>query len=289
LDLWCPVQKASFTDPRFDAGAGDEAGFACPLCGGSHPMVAPPPTEVVDPAVPRFRLYPVGAIGLATFLGTPAAGGILLALNFRRLGRPTAAVHAVLWPLLATVGLLAAAFAAPEGSGRFLGLLGIVGMVLLARATQGEAIHEHERAGGKVGGWGRAVLVGLGSLAVVGMVLLIVVFFTPPLPGTRTEFHDGDELYYSEEATKADANRLAAILTDAAYLGDDGRVVTVGLAIRNGRATVGLYYSDGWNDPEVVAYLKDLAERIADGGFGRPVHILVHDLEDNHVRTVVAD
>ena len=37
----------------------------------------------------QLRLYTVSQISIATFLGSPVAGAILMTLNFRRLDEPT--------------------------------------------------------------------------------------------------------------------------------------------------------------------------------------------------------
>ena len=50
----------------------------------------PPPPFAVPP--PADRLYSPGDVALATFLGAPAAGGVVLALNYRKWGqKPLAA------------------------------------------------------------------------------------------------------------------------------------------------------------------------------------------------------
>ncbi|MBB3207050.1 hypothetical protein FHS27_002869 [Rhodopirellula rubra] len=62
----------------------------------------------------NIALFSPGQIAWATFLGAPIAGCLLLASNYRRLGKPADAQIAWVVGLLSTVLLLAIAFVLPD-------------------------------------------------------------------------------------------------------------------------------------------------------------------------------
>src|SRR5690349_2588639 len=75
---------------------------------------APTPPRPAPAPPPSYRLYDRYAVALATFLGTPAAGGVLLAMNYRRLGRPERALLSVVLAILATALLIAVGLVLPN-------------------------------------------------------------------------------------------------------------------------------------------------------------------------------
>ena len=61
-----------------------------------EPQPPPEPLPPVAPAAPPAdRLHPVSSVTWATALGTPVAGGIVLALNYWKWGQKTGAAAAV--------------------------------------------------------------------------------------------------------------------------------------------------------------------------------------------------
>ena len=61
----------------------------------STPYQAPLPSPAAPVSPPAYTLFDSTAVGLATFFGTPVAGTILMAINYRRLGKAGQAVAAV--------------------------------------------------------------------------------------------------------------------------------------------------------------------------------------------------
>src|SRR5262245_31838263 len=90
------------------------------------PPDAPPPdplpilvaadgaAEAVPPAPPPYRLYAAGSVALAAFLGGFLPGVILIAVNYRRLGRRRAAAVTVAGGLLTCAGLAGAIAFIPD-------------------------------------------------------------------------------------------------------------------------------------------------------------------------------
>ena len=66
-------------------------------------------SEAIDPEMPCYKLLSVGSVALATFLGSLLAGGAVMAITYRRLGRAAAAIHSLVCPTSPTVAILAAA------------------------------------------------------------------------------------------------------------------------------------------------------------------------------------
>src|ERR1039457_5519663 len=92
----------------------------------------PVPTgETPPPPIPAYTLFNADSVGLATFLGTPIAGGILMAVNYRRLGKGSKAAAVLLIALLVTALALAVGFLIPQG----VSALVAVGLFLGARAA----------------------------------------------------------------------------------------------------------------------------------------------------------
>jgi hypothetical protein len=131
----------------------------------------------LEPAMaPRFRLFSHYQIGGATFLGTPLAAAVLLAINYRRLRRPRAAWIALAIGLAVTALLVLLSFVPTDLPDTvyttiwdslmsiFIALAGF----RAAEVAQGRALAAHKREGGRLeSGW---TWVGI-SLATTLLVL----------------------------------------------------------------------------------------------------------------------
>src|ERR1039458_3599226 len=80
----------------------------------SYPIPAPG-EEAPPPPIPAYTLFNADSVGLATFLGTPIAGGILMAVNYRRLGKGGKAAAVLLIALLVTALALVFGYLVPQG------------------------------------------------------------------------------------------------------------------------------------------------------------------------------
>ncbi len=132
---------------------------------------------------PAYKLYSLGSIGWATFLGTWFAGAVLISRNYSRLGNRRAARISILLGVLSIVPVIIAAFVIdyPEQYDAYLpavlqGIqLGVISMI--AKRLQGEAFSAHEGKGGQFYSNWRASGIAL-LLAPVALVLLFVGSFT---------------------------------------------------------------------------------------------------------------
>lgn len=144
------------------------------------PPTAQPYAGVVPPGVllaPLSEpLYTPNQVALATFLGTPLGGFVLMALNERRLGRTSVAVKTILLGVLATAVLLGLSFMLPDNFPSFpIPLASVVGMRAIAQSRHGALLAGHFSAGGRrASGWAAA---GLGLLALFVVLVPLVLIF----------------------------------------------------------------------------------------------------------------
>ncbi len=130
---------------------------------GSNPFAPPAP---IDPAVDAdARVFTAQHVAIATFLGSGLAGGVLLALNERRLGGSSAANHIAVG-IAVTVATVVLSWVIPLRIGMLLALPGIYAMRAYAQHAQGARVQPLIEAGRKEGG-GMVALVGLGMLALL--------------------------------------------------------------------------------------------------------------------------
>ena len=136
----------------------------------------------------RGQLYSVWAVVLATFLGSPLAGGVVMSINCRRLSQPNVARDILLWTALLTVGSLLLGGLIPEEmrlvEAMLVGLQVFI-MYFLAARLQGRAIALHLEQGGEIASYWSVVVIGI----VCGIILLwtLVALGLMPAPGTMLE------------------------------------------------------------------------------------------------------
>ena len=149
----------------------------CEACAASLSKTTLTPVKQLDSTEGR-RLYSVNAIVLASFWGLPLAGGIVMAINYRRLKRSKASNRTLLWSSVATIAFVYAVSLLPENLPRVaLTLPPMIAMYFVADRVQGEVIAEHERNGGKLSStwWAAGIGVACGvTLTIVGVVVLLV-------------------------------------------------------------------------------------------------------------------
>src|SRR5262249_29178774 len=121
-----------------------------------------------------IALYSANQVALATFFGTLLGGGVLLAINERRLGRAPAALWSIVLGALGSLALLGIAFVLPDNfPSPPLGIGSIVAMRAVAQQRQQALVQAHVVAGGKRGSSWVAVGVGLASLAAILVPLFV--------------------------------------------------------------------------------------------------------------------
>jgi hypothetical protein len=106
-----------------------------------------------------------------------------MALNYRRLGRTGAALHALLWSTVATVLLIVVCMMIPDEvhipNAAFL-ISQIGGMYYTAKSLQGPAIESHQRKGGSLASAWRAAGIGILTGIVVAVVFVGILMVMMP-------------------------------------------------------------------------------------------------------------
>jgi len=124
-----------------------------------------------------FVLFSASAVAVASYCGTPAAGFLLIALNYRRLGErqfvPAALILGLAATWLEAVCILFLPFAV--WLPLCLGLL--VGTRLFAASVQGELVALHVSRGGRLGSRWLAFGVGIACLLAVFAGGLVLTYF----------------------------------------------------------------------------------------------------------------
>ena len=139
----------------------------------------PPQADLRLGTASPLPLYRLGAVGLATFIGTPLAGAWLLAHNLQLLGRADRV--AMVWAISVVLLLitLALAFVLPEEVPAMpFTIAQLVAMMMLAKHLMEVDIRQHTEAGGafisnwRAAGVGLLFTIGLGVLAVAVWMIL---------------------------------------------------------------------------------------------------------------------
>lgn len=229
---------------------------------------------------PSYTLHPLRGVVWAAFWGTPLAAGIVMAINYSRSGNKPGARKAAVIGILATVALFAVIFAIPEGvldnipdSVFYLPQLFVV--YIVAKSLQSELIASHTANGGAVASAWPSVGIGvlcfpfvLGSL--LGVFLLLDSTFRPVVT------FGNDEVYYTGDATEADARRLADVLREIEFFGADG--ASVQIESSSGQYTVSfMLVDDAWDDAETVDAFRGIGHLLAESGFSTPLKINLSD------------
>ena len=216
-------------------------------------------------------LYAVGHIATATFLGSPLAGCILMALNYRRID-PDKSVLTIILGVLVTGIVLAFAFVLPDNFPNAVLPAAYTGAIAwVAEKKQGPAIRAAAAAGEPKASHWRAVGIGLATLIPVMLVLFAVVF---SLPEDKVTFgpEQQQEIYFEEGATEQDARKLYAALSESKVFVDQPASAHIKREKHGWLVT--LIVADGtWNDPETLAFFETLAAELRVTLGGDPVRI----------------
>jgi hypothetical protein len=230
--------------------------------------------EAAPPPLPGYALYDGNSVGLATILGGPAAGAILMAANYRRLGKGGRAATVLVAGLLVTAVVVGLGSFIPAGLSSAVAIGLFVGIRAAAKAVQGPAVEEHVRLGGRLGSKWAAVGLGLGMLAIIGAGYIAGYLILNP----KVTIGSNDEVYYQGSATKADANALGQRLKEINFLSDRG--VSVYLSKGKGGTVVSFVMKEGvWNDPHMVDSFQEIGREIAGSVGGFPLKVRMINTE----------
>ena len=133
-----------------------------------------------DAPPPAYRLYTPGQVTLATFLGAPVAGSVLLASNARRLRSRSSPGLTVAFGVAGTLLLFALAYLLPDNVPSTVLPIGYtVAMYQVARQLQGFRVDSHLAAGGRKRSWWAAAGIGLAFMILVLLIAFAIALLLP--------------------------------------------------------------------------------------------------------------
>jgi hypothetical protein len=139
-----------------------------------------------------YRLYKVSGIAVASIFGSILAGGLLMALNYRMLGRQDLARKAFILTLVATLLVFVIAFQIPPDwhvPDSVFTAPQIALMIYLAKWAQGEDIAIHVRNGGALASNWKAFGISLVVLLVLLAILFLVIAGPQLVPAGPAHAH----------------------------------------------------------------------------------------------------
>jgi hypothetical protein len=239
-----------------------------------------PFAEPVEMA-PAYRLYSLRAILLASIVGSPLAGSILMAVNYARLGKKANAALTLTLGLLGTVLVVMLAAQLPDGfmKGNIAIPMGLAfGTWRLAEALQGKALEDHADADGKFVSRWAAFGIGL-AVCVPFLIAMLLPLFTEMLVLPTVTIGQNDKVAYSGSASKEEAEALGAALKQVGFFRDKG--TTVRLSRDEKGILLCISVKEGkWDDAVFVAGIEQVGWKIAPAVGGPPIRIHLLDGTD---------
>jgi len=221
-----------------------------------------------EPQIPAYKLYDSGAVALASFLGGPVPGTILMALNYRRLGRPNHAVLAGLAGVSALLGAVLLGNLLPQGTATALGVGLSAATWRTAQTMQGHDIDQHVNRGGQIGS--KWVGTGIGSIFLCAFLALI---FLPEILSPKKITTGNLDVYYSGSATQSDARGLGDALAKIGFAPATKASVFLSKS-KSEVPIVSFVVQDGfWNRPSVVLAFGNIAQSVAPTIGGYPLKV----------------
>lgn len=260
----------------------------CPNCNVNNPegvircecgynfqtkMVEILPAATPALAAPAYKLFDRLSIYIATFLGSPIVGSILIGRNYSHLGQKSKARWAVIIGIVGTIAAVVVVYRLPQSISSVAAIVLVVVTGSLAESLQGAAIKEHLRRGGALASRWLAAGAGLIGLAAFGGLMLLG-YYGQKLGGQGANVTIGtkDNVFFSGSATQADATALGQKLKDIGYFSDKGMSAEV-FKDANGEA-IGFVVKDGvWNQPEMVLAYERIALQAASAAGGTSVRM----------------
>ena len=225
-------------------------------------------TSSSEEQIPTYKLYDSGAVALASFLGGPVPGTILMALNYRRLKRPNHAILAGLAGVGALLGGVLLGNLLPHGAAGGLAIGLSAGTWRAAQALQGPDIDRHVNNGGQLGS--KWVGTGIGSLF---LCVFLALIFLPEILSPKKIAVGNLDVYYSGSATQSDAQGLGDALTKVGFVPSSKASIFLSKS-KSEAPILSFVVQDGfWSRPSVVLAFGNIAQSVAPTLGGYPLKV----------------
>ncbi len=225
--------------------------------------------------VPPYSLYDDRSVWIATLFGSPVAGTILAAINYRRLGKPGAGVAMVIGGVILTALLILLGIAVPNDSLRAMPIVAVVVVASTIKAMQGSDVARHVSLGGNLGSRWTAFGIGIATLVPIVAVITGVVMLQTW--GSKVTFGN-DEITIAGSASRKDAQALGESLRSMGYF--TGKGATVDLSKDKSGVTVSFMVQEGaWEKQEYIGSFWEIGHTVASSVGGLPIKVRLINLK----------
>lgn len=201
-----------------------------------------------------------------------------MAINYRRLGKRTSALVALVLGIAFTALAIAFANRLPGYVTTAITVGLFSASYQIAKSIQGPIVAQHLAQGGRLSSRWTAAGLAVGVTATLFLVVFAAVLipFSAHAFGRKIIVGSKDEVFYSGAATRVDATRLGQALKEAGYLKDRG--VSVGLSKDKGGTAVSFVVQEGaWNQPQIISGFEEVGREIAPSIGGFPIRVRLID------------
>jgi hypothetical protein len=223
------------------------------------------------------RLYSTRQVGWATLLGTPVAGGVLIARNERSFGRPSRAWKAIVLTGMFSLLMMTIAFLVPDRFPNWpIPLVYTVLVYQFAESTQSRLVNERRQRGAAL--YSNWRVAGIGFTCLVGMVAVLFGYLAvaPDSLLHRVRFQGDNEISYEDGATADEAQKLGQFFVDDGIF-DAAGIVAKTYTLRHSPTGYVLDVSindASLDDPAVADAFRTIAKKISSDVFsGKPVEV----------------
>jgi hypothetical protein len=244
----------------------------------AYPQVGQNPYPQYAP--PAYRMYDSSSIALAAFLGSPLAGTVLMASNYRKLNQGSNSMLALVLGAAASASLIWMGLKTTLNPAIASVVLFVVTWIA-AKQLQDQAVKTHVAWGGQLFSKWRAFGVAVATSLVLGCATIGYLYYTGQWQTFAAQYGLGqntvtigtkDQVIYSGTATQNEATALGNALKSAGYFQDRG--VTVVLNKGTSGTTIGYVVQDGyWNNAGALAQFAEVTRGVASTVGGLPIQV----------------
>lgn len=222
---------------------------------------------------------------LATLLGSPVAGSLVISASYRNRGNRTAANNWLMVAFTLLVFLVLASYIigpdiheAPLFAGIAMGLAPHLIFTLVMYYIAREALPNREESSNREGSGRHPGLKAIGIGLTCGIIITAILIGVGYVSveentidlGDRLELGN-DEVYYEDSVSRAEAERLGAFLQETGYFTDNGASVQLKKE-PDAYILSWALKDDAWKDNEVISEFRTAGEAVSAQVFnGDPV------------------
>lgn len=223
----------------------------------------------------KNKIFTEKQVDLSAFLAGPIPAGLLIYKNYRALGKEKQAYIALASSLIFTILFFYIIFQLPEHiidetpSFVFSALYGILVFIFFRKFLAKDVNEALELGAEKGSNWSVAGLTIVGLLINLAIIFGLA-FYQPFYEGQLLEVN-GNELYYDENVSEEDINKLVRAFEDDFFADAFGN--TARLQIINGKYYITMVVDETlWNDQEIINSYTSL-KWILEIEYNKPTHL----------------